>query len=366
MITDPSDAMTPDPAMDGPRFGRFSWDGGRMARAIGAFDWSATPLGPISGWPVSLLSAVRTMLGQRHASCMFWGPELIMLYNDAYAPVLGRKEERALGQPFQQIWADVWNDVRPLVDQTLSGQGTYCEEMRLVMTRNGFDEETFWTFSYAPLYDDHGQVAGLVNITVEVTALVVARRNQQVMQQELLHRIKNILSVTSTVVSSSLRNAATIQEARDTVGARIMALAKAQGLFTGLGDSADITEVMARSIGAHLVGNDRIRLSGPSIPLSSQQAVGLSLALYELATNAAKYGALASPQGVVDLSWSVREGDFALDWQESGGAEVVPPKREGFGSRLVNMIVPAYFDGQGRADYLPHGLHYRLRGQLTP
>jgi len=155
-------------------------------------------------------------------------------------------------------------------------------------------------------------------------------------------------------------------EARDTVGARIMALAKAQGLFTGLGDSADITEVMARSIGAHLVGNDRIRLSGPSIPLSSQQAVGLSLALYELATNAAKYGDLASPQGVVDLSWSVREGDFALDWQESGGAEVVPPKREGFGSRLVNMIVPAYFDGQGRADYLPHGLHYRLRGQLTP
>ena len=337
-----------------------------MARAIGDFDWQSTPLGPVSGWSVALLTAVRMMLGQRHAACMFWGPELIMLYNDAYVHVLGGKEEHALGQRFQQIWADVWDDVRPLVDQTLSGRGTYSEEMRLVMTRNGFDEETFWTFSYSPLYDDDGTVAGLMNITVDMTGLVQARRNQQIMQEELLHRIKNILSVTSTVVSSSLRNATSIQEARDTVGARIMALAKAQGLFTGLGESADITEVMARSIGAHLVGNDRIRLSGPSVPLSSQQAVGLSLALYELATNAAKYGALASPQGVVDLSWSVMGDDFALDWQERGGQPVAAPTREGFGSRLVNMIVPAYFNGEGQAEFLPQGLHYTLRGQLTP
>ncbi len=337
-----------------------------MARAVGSFPWESTALGPISGWSAALMASVRLMLGQQHAVSMFWGPDLIMLYNDAYAPVLGQKEPRALGQPFQRIWADVWDDVKPLVDQTLSGRGTYSEEMRLVMTRNGFDEETFWTFSYSPLYDDDGSVAGLLNITVDMTGTVQARRNQQVMQEELLHRIKNILSVTSTVVSSSLRSATSIQEARDTVGARIMALAKAQGLFSGLGESADITEVMARSIGAHLVGNDRIRLSGPSVPLSSQQAVGLSLALYELATNAAKYGALSSPQGVVDLSWSVLGDDFALDWQERGGQPVAPPTREGFGTRLVNMIVPAYFNGEGQAEFLPQGLHYTLRGQLTP
>ncbi|CAM3158212.1 PAS domain-containing sensor histidine kinase [Paracoccus nototheniae] len=337
-----------------------------MARAIRAHDWSATPLGPMSGWSASLMAAVRMMLGQRHATSMFWGPDLILLYNDAYAPVLGRKESGALGQPFRRIWSDVWNDVRPLVDQTLSGHGTFSEEMRLVMTRNGYDEETFWTFSYGPLYDDDGTVAGLMNITVDMTTLVQARRDQQIMQEELLHRIKNILSVTSTVVSSSLRNAETIQEARDSVGARIMALARAQGLFTGLGDSADITEVMARSIGAHLAGNDRIRLSGPSVPLSSQQAVGLSLALYELATNAAKYGALATPDGAVDVSWSVAGDGFALDWRESGGAPVTDPAREGFGSRLVNQIVPAYFDGEGISDYAAAGLHYSLRGRLTP
>ncbi|MBM3603831.1 MAG: histidine kinase [Alphaproteobacteria bacterium] len=337
-----------------------------MARAIGRFDWSATPLGPMENWPVSLITAVRMMLGQRHATSMFWGADLIMLYNDAYAPVLGRKEARALGQPFRRIWADVWEDVRPLVEETLNGRGTYSEEMRLIMTRNGFDEETFWTFSYCPLYDDDGTVAGLMNITVDVTPVVTARRDQEVMQEELLHRIKNILAVTSTVVSASLRNAATIQEARDSVGARIMALAKAQGLFTGLGDSANISDVMARSIGAHLDGGERIRLSGPSVPLSSQQAVGLSLALYELATNAAKYGALTVPTGEVDLSWTVDGDAFALDWQEKGGAPVAQPLRDGFGSKLVNMIVPAYFNGEGQTDFHPHGLHYSLRGHLTP
>lgn len=337
-----------------------------MARAIAAFDWARTPLGPIETWQLSLVTAVRIMLGQRHAVCMFWGPELIMLYNDAYAPALGRKEARALGQPFHQIWSDVWDDVLPLVQQALSGQGTYREEMRLVMQRNGFDEETYWTFSYSPLYDDQGTVNGLMNITIEVTSAVLARRNQQIMQQELLHRVKNILSVTSTVVTSSLRSATSIEEARDSVAARIMALARSQGLFTGLGICADITEVMAKAIGAHLDGSDRIRLSGPSVPLSSQQAVGVSLALYELATNAAKYGALSAPEGAVDLRWSVRGNEFELDWRESGGPAVLAPTREGFGSKLVNAIVPAYFNGEGQAEYLEDGLHYWLRGQLTP
>ncbi len=336
-----------------------------MGRAVRNFDWSRTPLGPIEGWSTSLLTAVRILLGQKHAACMFWGPELTMLYNDAYAPALGKKECRALGQPFRRIWADVWNDVQPLVNQALSGKGTYNEEMRLVMTRNGFDEETFWTFSHSPLFDDDGSIAGLINITVDVTEVVQARRNQQIMQQELLHRIKNILSVTSTVVSASLRNADSIQEARDTVGARIMALARAQGLFTGLGDSAFITDVVSRSLGAHLDGSDRIRLDGPPLRLSSQQAVGLSLALYELATNAAKYGALSVPEGAVDLTWSVAGDDFALDWVETGGAPVHPPAREGFGSKLVNMIVPAYFEGEGEAVFDPAGLHYRLRGRLS-
>ncbi|MFN3527177.1 MAG: sensor histidine kinase, partial [Paracoccus sp. (in: a-proteobacteria)] len=248
------------------------------------------------------------------------GPKLTMLYNDAYAPLLGAKEGRALGAPFRQIWSDVWADVEPLVIKALSGESTFSQEMRLVMTRNGYDEETFWTFSYSPLFDDAGQVAGLLNVTVDVTPNVAARRNQQTMQAELLHRIRNILTVTSTVVSATLRNATTLPQARDSVAQRIMALAKAQGLLTELGDRASIGKVVEQSIGAHIDDWQRVSRSGPPLSLTSQQAVGLSLALYELATNATKYGALRTANGRIRIEWSVDpQGTFRFDWRETGG-----------------------------------------------
>lgn len=345
---------------------QFSWGAGRMARATAGYDWAETPLGPIEGWSPALLSTVRMMLGQRHAMSMFWGPELTMLYNDAYAPLLGAKEGRALGAPFTRIWSDVWADVQPLVHKALSGEGTFSQEMRLVMTRNGYDEETFWTFSYSPLFDDAGQVAGLLNVTVDVTPNVMSRRNQQIMQAELMHRIRNILTVTSTVVSATLRNATSLPQARDSVAARIMALAKAQGLLTELGDRAGIGHVVEQSIGAHIDDWQRVTRTGPSLALTSQQAVGLSLALYELATNATKYGALREPGGRISIDWQVDPaGVFRFEWRETGVSAVAPAERSGFGSRLTNMIVPAYFEGRGETVLNADGLHYRLEGKLS-
>lgn len=345
---------------------QFSWTGGRMARNIAGHDWAATPLGPIERWPVSLLACVKSMLYQPHATSMFWGPELTMLYNDAYVPVLGGKEPTALGRPLADVWSDVWEDVKPLVIRTLKGEGTLSQEMRLVMRRNGYDEETFFTFTYSPLFGDSGRIEGFVNLTMDVTDHVETRRAQQVMQAELLHRIRNILTVTSTVVSATLRNATSLPEARDLVAARIMALAKAQGLMTELGDRAEIGEVTRRSIGAHIDDWSRVDLSGPELSLSSQQAVGLSLALYELATNASKYGALTARGGRIAIEWQHESsGHFRFGWTETGGPQVRPASRSGFGSQLTNMIVPAYFEGRGATIYNPHGLQYRLEGQLA-
>lgn len=344
----------------------FSWGSGRMVRATAGHDWDVTPLGPIEDWSTALTTTVRMMLSQRHAMCMFWGPELTMLYNDAYAPLLGAKEGRALGAPFRRIWSDVWADVEPLVRQALSGESTFSQEMRLVMTRNGYEEETFWTFSYGPLFDDQGQVAGLLNVTVDVTPNVMSRRNQQIMQAELLHRIRNILTVTSTVVSATLRNATSLPQARDSVAARIMALAKAQGLLTELGDRAEIGHVVEQSIGAHIDDWQRVTRTGPTLSLTSQQAVGLSLALYELATNATKYGALRDSGGRISIDWQVDPaGVFRFDWRETGVSNVTPAARSGFGSRLTNTIVPAYFDGRGDTVMTSDGLHYTLEGRLA-
>jgi len=147
-----------------------------MAQRIAAHDWSASPIGALAEWPQSLRTALGLMLDSRFAMCLCWGPDLTLFYNDAYAPMLGAKEPRALGQPLREIWSDVWEDIRPLVDSVLAGTPTLSEDMPLTMLRNGYPEETFWTFSYSPVRDDDNRIVGLLNITTDVTRKVQNER----------------------------------------------------------------------------------------------------------------------------------------------------------------------------------------------
>jgi len=157
-----------------------------MGQAIRGFDWPATPLGPSASWPQSLKTIVQMMVQQRHAICILWGPELTLLYNDAYANFLGDKKRRALGRPFNEVWSEIWSDIGPLVNQALAGNATYDENMRLVMNRNGYDEETFWTFSYSPLFDDHGNISGMINVAVDTTPQVNTRRVETAHLEQLI------------------------------------------------------------------------------------------------------------------------------------------------------------------------------------
>ncbi|UNK42731.1 PAS domain-containing protein [Luteimonas sp. S4-F44] len=149
---------------------------GAMAGRIAAFDWSTTPLGPLQAWPQSLRTTVALMLDSRFAMCLSWGPELTLLYNDAYAPMLGAKEPTALGRPIARIWPDVWDDILPLIEQAMSGTSTSHEDMPLTMLRHGYPEQTYWTFSYTPVRDEQGQIPGFLNITTETTQKVLAQR----------------------------------------------------------------------------------------------------------------------------------------------------------------------------------------------
>lgn len=336
-----------------------------MSAAIRDYPWQETSLGPTSTWPFALRAVVQMMLQQRHSLCLFWGPDLRILYNDAYAPILGAREPGALGQPFADVWADVWDDVRPFADTALSGHGTFAEDLPLTMTRNGFEEETFWTFSYSPLFDDKGQVAGLINVAVDTTTTVKARRAQEVMQRELLHRVKNSLAVTSAIVSQSLRKARTMDEARETVTSRIHALSLAQELLASSASETDVETVVWAALAPHVHQPESVSVSGPALQVSAQQAIGLSMVVYELATNAIKYGAFSSEQGSVAIEWTIdATGAFGFSWREQGGPGVAPPKASGFGSVLTNRIVGTYFDGHAATEYHPEGVRYRLDGRL--
>lgn len=137
-----------------------------------------TPLGPRIAWPQSLRTAIDTMMASGHAMCLSWGPERTFLYNDAYAPMLGLRHPAAFGASFEEAWPDVWTEIEPLVDMTYAGETSTFQNMPLVMTRHGYPEQTWWTFSYSPIRDDEGAVAGLLNVTLETTARMQAERER--------------------------------------------------------------------------------------------------------------------------------------------------------------------------------------------
>ena len=149
-------------------FGSAAWLAGHA--------WTASSLGHPSTWPRPLRAAVSLMLDSPVPMWLAWGPDLAMAYNAAYATMLGGKHPRALGAPLREVWAEIWQDVGPLVATTLAGQALYREDMPLVTRRDDQDEQSWFSFSYAPLRDDDGAVRGLACTVWETTDKVVAQR----------------------------------------------------------------------------------------------------------------------------------------------------------------------------------------------
>jgi PAS domain S-box-containing protein len=162
--------------------------GGHVGALMRNHDWSASPLGDPSRWPQSLRTIVSLTLGSRTPTFFCWGPDLCFLYNDAYLEILGEKHPAALGRPFRDVWMEVWHDVSPLVAQTLAGESLHYENMPFKILRHGYEEQIWATFSYSPLRDEEGTVAGLFCSVTETTAQVLAER-VRVEETERLRRL---------------------------------------------------------------------------------------------------------------------------------------------------------------------------------
>jgi PAS domain S-box-containing protein len=158
--------------------------GGEMGARIRETDWTKTPLGAIETWEQSLKTTVRIMLNSRYPMFVWWGAELVNIYNDAYAPVLGKRHPEALGKPASEIWVDIWDVVGPQSELVINdGRSTWNEEVLLVMERNDFTEETYFTFSYSPIIDDAGNTGGVFCVCTEDTAQVIGRRRLQTLSE---------------------------------------------------------------------------------------------------------------------------------------------------------------------------------------
>ncbi|MDF3036776.1 MAG: hypothetical protein K0S28_2050 [Paucimonas sp.] len=164
---------------------KFLAGGGELGALMRGHDWSTSPLGDPADWPHSLRSIVSFMLNSKFPMFVAWGKELGFLYNDAYAEILGIKHPAALGHRFQDIWSEIWNDLTPLIEQALSGAGVFLEDMPLTMRRKGFDEQTWFTFSYSPVRDETSAVQGMGCVCIETTEKVLTDRRSREEYQRL-------------------------------------------------------------------------------------------------------------------------------------------------------------------------------------
>ncbi len=514
----------------------FLTGGGEMGALVRSHDWGRSALGPSDGWPQSLRTAVSIMLNSAHPMFLAWGPSLIFIYNDAYAPILGIRHPQALGQPFQDIWSDIWQDITPLIETALSGRATWSEDLHLLMQRKGYPEDTWYTFSYSPIRDESGGVGGLFCACTETTAKVLIQQRLtfqvelserlraagteaevrrvasallcerlgadragykefdpdgehfvidngwrhdglppisgrhalsdfgvevaeglrsgrslrvddvatdprtrdatpafaalqarallmtplmrdgrivaavsahmaqprrwtdmdealvaavvdqgwqalerlrgearlRLLVNELNHRVKNTLATVQSIASHTLRGAASPQAARADFEARILSLSRAHDVLTRqTWEGADLDEIAATTLEPFAaLGDGRLVRQGPHVRVSPREALALSMALHELATNASKYGALSGDEGRVSLEWDLGRGVRArrlrLTWTETGGPPVSPPPRRGFGTRLIERGLARELNGSARVTFAPQGVVCTVEAVLEP
>src|SRR5687768_13882863 len=152
--------------------------GGELGKMIREFDWASTSLGPVSQWPKSLRTCVQIMLTSRQPIWIGWGKELIKLYNDPYKAIVKGKHPLALGKPASVVWAEIWNDIEHMLRKVMEkNEGTYVEEQLLIMERNGYPEETYYTFSYTPVAGDLGTTEGMICFNSDDTERIISERH---------------------------------------------------------------------------------------------------------------------------------------------------------------------------------------------
>jgi PAS domain S-box-containing protein len=160
----------------------FLSNGGEMAELIGRTDWSKTPLGPLDAWPQSLRTTVSLCLASNFPINIIWGPEHCQIYNDGYRVVCGAAHPQALGEPYTRTWASAWPAIGEPFHHALAGETSFLENQRMFLFRNGYLEETFFTFSLSPIQDESGEIGGLFHPVTETTVSMLAERRTRLLR----------------------------------------------------------------------------------------------------------------------------------------------------------------------------------------
>jgi PAS domain S-box-containing protein len=253
--------------------------------------------------------------------------------------------------------------------QARGGSG-YAVEKRLVRR----DGRVIWVdVRSSTVRDAAGRFLYGIRVVQDITERKDAELRQKLLLDELNHRVKNTLATVQSLALQTLRGAGSPEQFRRTFEARLIALSKAHNLLTTRNwEGVNIAEIVNEQLEPYAADPARLVLAGDPVKLTPRAALTLSMVVHELATNAAKYGALSTPRGRVEVRWSVDRtvaspdspGVARLTWSESGGPPVTPPARPGFGSKLIERST-SELDGTAQLDFMPAGLRYCLTLPLS-
>lgn len=287
----------------------------------------------------------------------------ITYYNEAAAALWGRRP--VLGtSAWCGSWKLYWADGTPMAHDECP-MAIALKEQRAVRGVEAACERPDGTrvafLPYpSPLFDATGRLVGAVNMLVDITERKQAEEQQALLVRELHHRVKNTLANVQAIMGATARSAQTIEAFRDSLIGRIASLARTHRLLADENHDVRLGELLRNELAAFDDG-DRIVLSGPPVAVSQQLAVSLGMAIHELTVNAAKFGALSVPGGKVEATWRVTieatRRTLDVDWVESGGPPVTAPAHNGFGTRLLEQVLPGQLQARTRIDYRPEGVH---------
>ena len=294
---------------------------------------------------------------------------IIASWNRGAERLFGYSADEAIGQPILMLIPPERHDEETEIIGRIR-RGERVEHYETVRRRKDGSEIPV-SLTVSPVKDEAGRIVGASKIAHDITERRRAGERQRLMLREMNHRVKNLLSLAGSIVTISARHAETTHELVRSVRDRLAALGRAHTLTlpdlkSGGGDVTDasttLTALIATIVEPYMEGerNRRIQIDGPEVVVGGQAVSGLALLLHEFATNAAKYGALSSPEGRLVVNWSKEGGALRIMWREAGGPPVAgPPDNNGFGNVLANATV-AQFGGQLSRKWLPEGLAIEL------
>jgi PAS domain S-box-containing protein len=342
------------------------------------FDEKGTPLGAVNmlvdmtnhhqaaGVMGALLASIVASSNDAIVSKNLQG--IVSSWNAGAERMFGYTAREMIGRPILTIIPpDRHHEEAMILDRV--GRGELVENYETIRRRKDGSMLPV-SVTVSPVKDARGTIIGASKIARDITERRRAEEQQSLLLREMGHRIKNLLAVTSGLVSMSARTAATPQQMAEQLRGRLTALTVAQELTrpgltlaaipTGAPTVADVVAaVMQPYVESETPG--RLVLDIVDLPVSEQAMTSMALAVHELATNAAKYGALSSPAGSVAITAHLEGGEFVLDWVERGGPQVTAePTKEGFGSLLLRRTIAGMFGGQIDYAWEREGLRARM------